>query len=298
MFAVDFEDNAKFGSALAYGFFDQVGQGVKNVLGQTPLVVLKNDTDTAPLLAGSKIVRGGKVYLADATRHRVLEVDGNTKALNEFCSDQKMLQPNDIAISTLRDDLIFLSGQNFTADTEAGVSGDLWTCDGSKAIQFPPHLLKQAGIHRTNGIETSPDGKWLYLSSAVNKNSTVISNQIFRFELDKSTGQLVQSLPVLFFDFAQSEATDIDGMRVDVDGNLFVTRNGLGTVVKICPDGKQELTIGFPNMGGPASLEFGDKDGRTLFAVGKCADNATVGCAGSWRSDKVGKAFAHLQSYY
>jgi sugar lactone lactonase YvrE len=231
----------------------------------------------------------------DAANKRVLSVDKAANDVHIFCVDQRMLQPNDLALSTMRDTLIFLSGQNFTADTAAGVSGDLWTCDGGEAIQFPPSILAAAGIHRTNGIETSPDGKFLYLSSAKNVASKVVLNQLFKFELNPNTGGLLEQPPTLFFDFTDSEATDIDGMRTDTDGNLFVTRNGNGNAVKISSDGKLQLTIEFPNMGGPSNLEFGGPKGSTLFAIGKCASNNTIGCAASFDTDSVGKAFAALQ---
>lgn len=234
---------------------------------------------------------------SDAANSRVLKVtkNGTSYKLDTFCSDQRILQPNDIAVSTRRDSLIFLSGQNYTAHTIAGVSGDLWTCDDGRATQFDPSILAAADIHRTNGIETSPDGKFLYLSSARNVGGQVVSNKIFRFALDQNTGYLLKQAPTLFYDFVDSPSTDIDGMRTDVVGNLFVTRNGDGKIVKISPEGKLLAEIVLPGMGGPSSLEFGGSYGSTLFAVGKCADNATVGCAVSFETDSVGKAFSILQ---
>lgn len=212
------------------------------------------------------------VAISDAANSRVLRVtkNGTKTDIDIFCTDPQILQPNDIALSTKKDSLIFLSGQNFTADTIDGVSGDLWTCEAGKATQFDPAILAAADIHRTNGIETSPDGKFLYLSSAKNVGGKVVSNQIFKFALDQHTGHLLKQKPTLFYDFVDSPATDIDGMRADVAGNLFVTRNGDGKVVKISPDGKSLAEIVLRGMGGPSSLEFGGCDGSTLFAVGKC----------------------------
>lgn len=207
-----------------------------------------------------------------------------------------MLQPNDLALSTLRPTLIYLSGQNFSADTTAGASGDLWTCDGGCPHQFPPDILKAADIHRTNGIETSPDGQFLYLSSATNVGGNVTANRIHRFNLDTTSGAILQQPPSVFFGFTgPSAATDIDGMRTDVDGNLFVTRNGEGSIVKLSPQGQLLSTITLPGMGGPSNLEFGGVEGKTLFAIGKCKDNAEAGCSASFESNTVGKAFTALQ---
>lgn len=231
---------------------------------------------------------------ADAANKRVLSVVGASSST--FCTDARMLQPNDLAVSTLRPTLIYLSGQNYTSDTTAGVSGDLWTCDGNITTQFPPELLASADIHRTNGIETSPCGTFLYLSSATNLAGAVVANRIHRFAIDTETGALLDEPPTVFFDFTGAgAAVDIDGMRTDVDGNLFVTRNGEGQVVKISPEGQMLEIINLPGMGGPSNLEFGGAQGTTLFAIGKCAANATIGCAASFETDSVGKAFASLQ---
>ena len=207
-----------------------------------------------------------------------------------------MLQPNDLAISTQRETLIYLSGQTFSSDTTAGVSGDLWTCDNGKASQVTSDILAGAGIHRTNGIETSPDGQSLYLSSAKNVKGAVVENRIYRFQTDKLTGALLKQPPTVFYEFTGVDAAvDIDGMRTDVEGNLFVSRNGKGQVVKISPQGKLLMVISLPGMGGPSNLELGGVKGKTLFAIGKCLANKTVGCAVSIELDTVGKAFSALQ---
>src|SRR5437763_1248011 len=57
-----------------------------------------------------------------------------------------------------------------------------------------------------------------------------------------------------------------DGMRADVDGNLYITRHGKGTVVKVSPGGKvlQEIDV----LGAlPSNLCFGGPDGRTIYVT-------------------------------
>ena len=209
-----------------------------------------------------------------------------------------MNQPNDLALSVTNPDIIYLSGQNFSADTTAGLSGDLWTCIGNRTLQFSQQILAIANIHRTNGIETSPNGQFLYLSSAENSGGAVISNRIFRFGLNED-GTLKNAVPELFFDFTGAEAAiDIDGMRTDTEGNLFVTRNGAGRVVKLSPDGQLLLNIELEGNAGPSNLEFGSFEGSTLFAIGRCLDSASIGCANSIELNSVGKAFANLQNDY
>jgi hypothetical protein len=57
-----------------------------------------------------------------------------------------------------------------------------------------------------------------------------------------------------------------DGMRCDVDGNLYITRYGKGTVVKLSPAGEvmQEIDV----LGkSPSNLCFGGPDGRTIYVT-------------------------------
>ncbi|OJD21252.1 hypothetical protein ACJ73_07412 [Blastomyces percursus] len=297
VFAAGFVRGNQSEPGLSFGFFNQVKDGVKNVLSDdNPVFIVNNDTGTAPILAGARFVQdGNKVLLADASNHRVLSVNVTTEKASIFCSDPKMLQPNDIAISAVRKCLIYLSGQNYTANTVAGESGDLWTCNGGKATQFRSEILKKADIHRTNGIEVSPDGSFLYLTSAKNIENKVRDHKIFKFALDRSTGALLEKDPVLFYEFkGLGISSDLDGMRTDIDGNLYATLNGEGKVVKLSPEGKVLQTILTTGVKGPSNVELGGKDGRILFAIGKCEDNVEVGCAASFHADKPGRAFMEL----
>jgi len=55
-------------------------------------------------------------------------------------------------------------------------------------------------------------------------------------------------------------------MRCDVDGNLYVTRYGKGSVAKVSPKGKvlQEIDV----LGArPSNICFGGPDGRTAYVT-------------------------------
>ncbi|PGH17411.1 hypothetical protein AJ80_04780 [Polytolypa hystricis UAMH7299] len=246
-------------------------------------------------LAGSRYIGDGEFLLADALNKRVLRVKPKTGCFSEFCSDPGMLQPNDIAIHPKNKNIIYLSGQNYTETTKAGESGDLWMCDGKKATQFSPEFLGKAGVHRTNGIEVAPDGSMLYLSSAKNEGGKVIENMIFKIPLD-SDGKMVQAAPYPYYTFADDPENDVDGMRADIEGNLYVTRNPAGRVVKIARSSKMPvLTIEMPGVKGPSNLEFGGKDGKELYAVGRCEADEKKGCAAKYLNDIPGRAWSELQ---
>ena len=55
-------------------------------------------------------------------------------------------------------------------------------------------------------------------------------------------------------------------MRCDVDGNLYVTRHGKGTVAKVSPEGKVLREIDVLGTK-PSNLCFGGPDGRTVYVT-------------------------------
>jgi gluconolactonase len=104
-----------------------------------------------------------------------------------------------------------------------------------------------------NGIEVSPDGKTLYVNESVQRN-------IWAFAIAADGSLAEKRLLKKFEDFG------FDGMRCDVDGNLYVTRHGKGTVVKLSPAGDvlREIDV----LGdSPSNLCFGGPDGRTVYVT-------------------------------
>ncbi|KAJ1980689.1 hypothetical protein H4R34_002367 [Dimargaris verticillata] len=224
----------------------------------------------------------------DVTGHRVLKVtgvvgEGQQATATEFCSDPEMLQPNDLAVTSKG--AVYTSGMNYTATTEVG-SGDLWWCSPTGEALILDRL------ERTNGIEVSPGNKYLYLSEAKNREGAVTANTIWRYEIDPVTGvRMENNVPVKqqVIDFAQIDdpAVDIDGMRCDAKGNLYVTRNGRGEVAVFDPNYKL-ITVIDTKIKAVKNLEFGGTDGKTLYMVGNCDDDNTKGCASTWQGEAAG----------
>jgi gluconolactonase len=103
-----------------------------------------------------------------------------------------------------------------------------------------------------NGLAFSPDGKRLYVDDSSQRNirvydfqpdGTVLNGRIFGEE----PGGKGEGVP--------------DGMRVDSDGNLYVT--GPGGIWIWDPDGHHLGTIILPEQ--PANLAWGDSDRKTLY---------------------------------
>lgn len=206
----------------------------------------------------------GMMFVADYPQHNVWKIDPKTKEITLFAHEPAMNQPNDLAIGP--DDVLYASDPNWKEKT-----GQLWriTPDGK--------VTKLAGdMGTTNGIEVSPDGKKLYVNESAQR-------KIWSFDLTADGNIENKTLLKEFPDHG------FDGMRCDVDGNLYVTRHGKGTVVKLSPKGKilKEINV-FGS--GPTNLCFGGEDGRTVY-VTESEKKRIV----SFRVDKPGQSWQLAQ---
>jgi sugar lactone lactonase YvrE len=181
----------------------------------------------------------GEMLIADYTNHNILKVDMASKQIGVYAHDSTMNQPNDIAIDSK--DRLYASDPNWKAGT-----GRIWRIglDGKMTIL-------EDNMGTTNGIEVSPDEKTLYVNESVQR-------KVWAYELSDSGTISNKRLLIEFPDFG------MDGMRCDVDGNLYIARHGKGTIAKVSPAGKllQEIKL---NGTKPSNVAFGGKDGRTAY---------------------------------
>jgi sugar lactone lactonase YvrE len=190
---------------------------------------------------GIRFDRAGMMFVADYTAHNLMRVDMKTRAVTVFAHNDAMNQPNDLAIAT--DGTLYASDPNWKNGT-----GQLWRIapDGTTHREA-------AGMGTTNGIEVSPDGRTLYVNESVQRNVWAFSIATDRSLKDKRL-------------LKQFGDHGFDGMRCDVDGNLYITRHGKGTVVKLSPQGDvlREIDVLGPH---PTNICFGGKDGRTAYVT-------------------------------
>jgi gluconolactonase len=185
--------------------------------------------------------RAGMMYVADYTNHNVLRIDPRTGKVSVFAHHDGMDQPNDLAIGP--DETLYASDPNWKEST-----GQLWRIDRDGRV-----TRLADGMGTTNGIEVSPDGKTLTVNESVQRN-------VWAFTITPDHTLTNKRLLIQFPDHG------FDGMRSDVDGNLYITRYGKGTVVKVSPDGKilHEIAV----LGArPSNLCFGGPDGRTVYVT-------------------------------
>jgi gluconolactonase len=181
----------------------------------------------------------GRMNVADYKNHNILRIDLASKAISVFAHDDRMHQPNDLAIAP--DGTVFASDPDWDHDR-----GQVWKISPEGKLE-----LFATDLGTANGIEVSPDGKTLYVNESVQR-------KILKFDLTADRPQ--SSLLTSFSDFG------LDGMRCDVKGNLYVARFGKGTVVKLSPSGEllQETSV----LGTkPSNVCLGGPDGRTVIVT-------------------------------
>jgi len=237
-------------------------------------------TQSGSIFTGIRFDFAGNLYVGDVANKRVLRITPD-KNVTTFCSDSNFLDgvPNDLTLASNGN--MFLSGQNLATD-----SGEVWLCTAAGVAS------RVAGnMGRTNGIELSPNDKILYVSEARSVNGTPVDNVIRAFDVD-AAGQLSNSR--VFFNFTArvpgGGAFDTDGIKVDIDGTLFVSRTAGGIMALIAATGGPLFNIGLSFLS-PTTVEFGGPSGSTVFIVGRCnpPSNSSTGCVDMYNTAKPGR---------
>lgn len=205
----------------------------------------------------------GFMYVADYKKHNVFKIELATRRITCHAHEPRMNQPNDLAITG--DGTIFASDPNWSDKT-----GKVWRIDTDGSIAL---VADQMGT--TNGIEVSPDGKTLYVNESVQR-------RVWRFDITE-TGLSNKRL------FKRFLRGSLDGMRCDVEGNLYVTRYGTGKVAILDSAGRTVREVDVPGLR-PSNLCFGGPDGRTLYVT-----EVDYGRLVKIRVDKVGLAWQRFR---
>ena len=184
---------------------------------------------------------GAAMFVADYKGHNVLRIDPATRAVTVFAHDDRMSQPNDLAIAP--------NGTLYASDPDwAAKTGRVWRIDREGRAH-----VAAADLGTTNGIEVSPDGRKLYVNETVQR--TIL---VFDIAADGTLANCRK--------FASFPDHGFDGMRCAADGTLYCTRHGKGTVVVLSPDGAviEEIDV----LGSkPTNLTFGGPDRRTVYVT-------------------------------
>jgi gluconolactonase len=208
---------------------------------------------------GIRFDRQGLMYVADYSGHNVLRIDPKTKEISVYAHSDKMNQPNDIAIAK--------SGVIYASDPKwADSTGNLWKVATDGTV-----TLLEANMGTTNGVEVSTDEKHLYVNESVQRN-------VWKYDIDKTTGAVKNKrLLIQFPDHG------LDGMRCDVEGNLYIARYAAGEVTVVSPQGTVIERIKLKGQK-PTNIAFGGADGKTVYVT--LQERGTIE---TFRSDRAGR---------
>ncbi|MEO6288044.1 MAG: SMP-30/gluconolactonase/LRE family protein [Dyadobacter sp.] len=205
-------------------------------------------------------------YVADFTGHNILKVNLITKDVSVFANEPKMNQPNDLAITATGH--IFCSDPNWKDGT-----GRIWHVSPDGRTR-----LAAENLGTTNGIEVSPDEKKLYVNESVQRNVWVF---------DLAADGTLSNKKLLH----QFEDGGMDGMRVDIHGNLYIARHGKGEVAVLSPEGKVIQTI--QTIGKKVSnICFGGRNGKTCYIT--LQDR---GCLETFKAKTAGREWAMMKAF-
>lgn len=183
----------------------------------------------------------GNMYIADYVGHTVFHVKKGTKEPMVWAHNPEMSQPNDLAIAP--NGTIYLSDPNWGDGT-----GRIWMVNASQEI-----ILLENNLGTTNGIEVSLDGKKLYVNESVQRN-------IWQYDIQPDGSLSNKTKFMTFDDFG------MDGMRCDMEGNLYIARYDRGTVAIISPDKKIIKEVQLKGEK-PSNITFGGRNGKTCFVT-------------------------------
>lgn len=177
-----------------------------------------------------------------------IEPEGKYKVLADRFEGRRFNSPNDVVIGP--DEAIYFTDP--TLDLPAGDKQEIpfqgvYRLDASGEVRL---LTKE--LTQPNGLAFSPDGKKFYVDDSEQRNIRVYD---FHADGSLSDGRIFAS------EAGPTKGGVPDGMKVDRQGNLYVTRPGRN--LGVGPGRRHLGTIVMPEQ--PANLAWGDLDYGTLY---------------------------------
>lgn len=183
-----------------------------------------------------------------------LEKDGGETVLADRFEGKRLNSPNDLVYRS--DGTLFFTDPPFGLPKFFDDPRKELPFSGVYSVYKGKLQLVSRDFTGPNGIAFSPDEKYLYVGDWDTKHVVLM-----RYEV-RPDGTLTNGQA--FFDMTSAldrEQNAIDGMKVDREGNLYVS--GPGGLWVISPAGKHLGTIITPKH--VHNMAWGDEDGRTLY---------------------------------
>jgi sugar lactone lactonase YvrE len=221
--------------------------------------------------SGIRFDRAGHMYATDFNNHNIFVFAPGQSIPQVYFHADDFHQPNDLAIAS--DGTLYASDPLRPKGVPA--SGRIWRITRGADGKGQGAIMSGPAMGATNGIDLSPDETTLYVGEAD-------SNKIRAFRIDGATltgGATIAAFPA-------PKSFDLDGLRTDATGRIFVTQNGAGKIVILKPDGSQAHPPVTTTGKNPSNLTFGGPDGKTVFVT-----QADGGFIESFRVDQPGREF-------
>jgi len=196
----------------------------------------------------------GRVTFTQHGNRRVvrLEKNGALTVLADQYQGHRLNSPNDLVYRS--DGTLFFTDPPFGLPEAFDDARKELPYSGVYALRDGRLRLVASDLTGPNGIALSPDEQYVYVANWDEKKKIVMR---YRAQPD---GALTDG--TVFFDMTAAEGGDaLDGIKVDVRGNLYVS--GPGGLWILSPEGTHLGTIVGPEH--PHNLAWGDDDGRTLY---------------------------------
>ncbi|HXO73558.1 MAG TPA: SMP-30/gluconolactonase/LRE family protein [Bradyrhizobium sp.] len=249
---------------------------------------MKNGTTTSELFApplpnngvgnGIRFDLEGRMYVADFPNHVIHVFEAGSTTPKPYFATAAFNQPNDLAIA--RDGTIYAS------DPKGDGTGRIWKITKASDGTVTGKIMTPTGPRRqgkTNGLDLSPDNKTLYVSESRFASHGVLKAKaaVYAYRIDGL--KLADERKLI--EFPQK---DVDGLRVDTDGRIFVARPDAGEVAIIVPPGSPGAAHAPVKTTGlaPTNLTFGGADGRDVFVTQADKNNILIE---RFRTDRPGR---------
>ncbi|MCB0517786.1 MAG: SMP-30/gluconolactonase/LRE family protein [Saprospiraceae bacterium] len=206
---------------------------------------------------GLAIDSEGRLLVCQHGNRRVIrhEKKGPVTVLADNWQGKKLNSPNDLVLKS--DGTVYFTDPPYGLPTNYSDPRKETPHQGVYRIKNGQAELLSTDLGGPNGIAFSPDEKYLYVG---NWDIRDIWNTktVWRFPVMEN-GMLGKG--EVFFNFDQTpESEAIDGIKVDLEGNVFVSAPG--GIWVLSPAGKLLGKISGPER--PANMAWGD-DGKTLY---------------------------------
>lgn len=197
------------------------------------------------------------VFNQHGNRHVVrLAADGSETVVADRFEGKRFNSPNDLVYRS--DGTLFFTDPNFGLPKFGDDPRKELPHSGVYSLHKGKLQLVTKDFTGPNGIALSPDEKYLYVGNWDDNRKTV-----YRYDVQPD-GTVKNGK--LFFDFTSIKGEDaIDGVKVDVEGNVYVSAPG-GLQI-LSPEGKHLGTIITPQH--VHNMAWGDDDGKTLYLTAR-----------------------------